>query len=353
MTSEALPIHRRLKHAVLRGLRTTGWFYLVAKSPWRRHRLPILCYHGFSLRDEHRWNPALFVTRGQFEGRLSALKRGGYSVLPLGEGIERLRLGALPPKSVAITVDDGLFDFAAVAVPLLERFAMHATVYASTYHVVHQRPVFTVMVSYLFWRGIENRVGVAHLRESGLSFPVGSRTEAVAAEEAIYRLADAEHWTGDDRHAFLGAIASAVREDWDDLQASRLLGLMTASEIAALDPATADVQLHSHRHRVPRDRDLFTREILDNRSVLAGAGLDPAGLVHFCYPSGVHHPEFLPWLRDAGVVSATTCVAGLASRRDEPLLLPRIIDTTLTPEVEFEAWTSGIRGLLNRRTFGL
>jgi len=342
-----------IKHAILRALRTAGCFHLLAESGWRRRRLPILCYHGFSLRDEHLWNPALFVTREQFEGRLSALKRGGYSVLPLGEAIERLRRGELPPKAVAITVDDGLFDFVAVAYPLLERFGMHATVYSSTYYVVRQGPVFTVMVSYLLWRGSENRVGTAHIKESGFSFPLGSRAEAVAAEEQVYQRSDGEGWTGDDKHAFLGAIASAVGEDWEALQSSRMLGLMTTEEIGALDPGVADVQLHTHRHRVPRDSSLFAREIEDNRSVLATAGLDPAHLVHFCYPSGVHHPEFLPWLREAGVVSATTCVAGMASRRDEPLLLPRIIDTMLTPEVEFEAWASGVRGLLNRRTFGL
>lgn len=343
----------RIKYAVLKTLRATGGFHLMAGSTWRRRRLPILCYHGFALRDEHRWNPMLFITRERFEARLVALQRGGYTVLPLGEAIERLRGGVLPPKAVAITVDDGLFDFAAVAYPILARFGMQATVYASTYYVVHQRPVFTVTVSYLLWRGLENGVGTVRLGNSSLPLPAGSRAEIAATEEQIYDRSDAEQWTGDDKHAFLGELASAVGEDWDELQASRLLSLMTQAELGALDPAIADVQLHTHRHRVPRDPGLFTREILDNRSALAAAGLDPTQRVHFCYPSGVHHPEFLPWLREAGVVSATTCEAGIASSRDEPLLLPRLVDTMFTPEVEFDAWISGVRGLLNRRTFGL
>jgi peptidoglycan/xylan/chitin deacetylase (PgdA/CDA1 family) len=343
----------RIKYAILEALRRSGSFHLVAGSGWRRRRLPILCYHGFALRDEHRWNPLLYITRERFEERLVALQRGGYTVLPLGEAIERLRAGALPPKAVAITVDDGLFDFAAVAYPILERFGMHATVYSSTYYVVHQRPVFNVMVSYLPWRGVENRVGTVRIGNSSLTLPLASRPEALAAKQRILRQADAEQWTGDDKHAFLGELASAVGEDWGELQASRLLSLMTPAELRGLDPGIVDVQLHTHRHRVPRDPGLFTREILDNRSALAAAGLDPTQRVHFCYPSGVHHPEFLPWLREAGVVSATTCEAGIASSRDEPLLLPRLIDTMFTPEVEFEAWISGVRGLLNRRTFGL
>jgi peptidoglycan/xylan/chitin deacetylase (PgdA/CDA1 family) len=344
---------RQVKFLVLSVVRTLGGGRLVAESRWRRQRLPIFCYHGFSLRDEHRWNPALFVTGRQFDRRLAALARGRYCVLPLGEALERLRAETLPPRAVAITVDDGLYDFAAVAFPILARFGMHATVFASTYYVVHQRPVFTVMASYLLWRGSENGVGKVRLPGSGLDLPVGSRAEAVGAENEVYRLAEEERWSTEDKHACLGEIASAVGEDWGGLQRDRVLGLMNPAEIRELDPAVADVQLHTHRHRMPHDRELILGELRENRSALAACGLDPARLVHFCYPSGVHDPEFLPWLREAGVISATTCEPGLASRSDDPLLLPRIIDTTDTPEVEFASWASGLRAVLNRRTLGL
>lgn len=132
-----------------------------------------------------------------------------------------------------------------------------------------------------------------------------------------------------------------------------MLTLMRPDELRGLDAGLVDVQLHTHRHRVPEDRELFLREISDNRAALVRAGRPANGLVHFCYPSGVYRPELLPWLREAGIESATTCEPGLAAANSDPLLLPRFIDHDSTPESEFKAWTSGLRALLNRRTLGL
>jgi len=320
------------KVMVLRSLRALGGFQLVAGSGWRQRRLLILCYHGFSLRDEHRWNPALFVTGDHLERRLRALHEGGCEVVPLGEGLERLRAGTLPPRAVTITVDDGLHDFRAVAYPILSRRRTPVTVYASSYYIVDQRPVFPVMASYLLWRGGENGVRVD--------------TEATATE--LVRRANEERWSADDKHACLGQLARDMAEDWEGLLRDRVLGLMNPAEIGALDPGIADIQLHTHRHRTPLDHDQFSRELRENRDALAACGLDRNRLVHFCYPSGVHHPKFLPWLREAGVVTATTCLPGLARADTEALLLPRFIDTSVTPDVEFEAWSAGIRGILRR-----
>jgi hypothetical protein len=123
---------------------------------------------------------------------------------------------------------------------------------------------------------------------------------------------------------------------------------MHPEEISALDPAIVDVQLHTHRHRVPQRGDLLLREIEENRRALAECGLDPKHLTHFCYPSGVHGPALLPWLAQAGITSAVTCVPGLVSSRHHPFLLPRFIDTGTTSEVEFEGWASGLRHVIRK-----
>ena len=110
---------RSIKLSVLRGLRDSGVFALVARSGWRRSQLLILCYHGISLRDEHLWNPGLYISRDEFSGRMDLIRSGGCNVLPLGEALNRLSAGELPPRAVAITFDDGFFDFCAVARPIL------------------------------------------------------------------------------------------------------------------------------------------------------------------------------------------------------------------------------------------
>jgi hypothetical protein len=64
---------------------------------------------------------------------------------------------------------------------------------------------------------------------------------------------------------------------------------------------------------------------------------------HFCYPSGVTEPEFLPWLREYGILSATTCEQGLASASSDLLMLPRFLDGAGVERIDFESWLSGIR----------
>ena len=337
-----------VKLTVLRTLRALGGFGLVAGSGWRRRRLLILCYHGFSLRDEHRWNPELYVTGEHLERRLRALADGGYQVVPLGEGLERLRAGSLPPKAVSLTVDDGLYDFHRVAYPILSRHKTPVTLYASTWYMLHPGPVFPVMAAYLLWRGLENRIGAARVARLDLDLAVGSRAEIEKTERIIFRRAREERWSGSEKDACLADLAVVMGEDWDGLRRDRLLTLMTPEEIGGLDRGIVEVQLHTHRHRTPRDRELFLRELRDNRAALQSFGLDPSRLEHLCYPSGEHYPEFLPWLREAGVVSATTCVPGLVAGDTDPLLLPRFIDTNRTPDIEFEAWSAGVREVLRR-----
>src|SRR4029077_1480494 len=102
---------RRLKRASLHFLKRTGVFGLVRDSKWRQQRLLILCYHSISLEDEHQWRPALSMPPQILEQRLEMLRDGQYNVLPLGEGLQRLCKQDLPPRSVAITFDDGHYNF--------------------------------------------------------------------------------------------------------------------------------------------------------------------------------------------------------------------------------------------------
>jgi hypothetical protein len=69
-------------------------------------------------------------------------------------------------------------------------------------------------------------------------------------------------------------------------------------------------------------------------------------MVHFCYPSGVYSREFLPWLAEENIISATTCDVGLAGRHTNPLLLPRVIETNSRTALEFEGWLTGVADLL-------
>jgi len=122
---------------------------------------------------------------------------------------------------------------------------------------------------------------------------------------------------------------------------SKLFQIMSPDEASECARRGVDIQLHTHRHRTPDDRDLFLREIRDNaRRIQELAGSAPT---HFCYPSGVTAPQFLPWLKEAGVTSATTCEHGLARSSTDPLMLPRYSDGSSVTDIDFESWLSGVR----------
>ena len=123
---------RKIKRVTLDLLRGGGVFELVANGKWRQNRLLILCYHGTSLEDEHLWRPALYMSPEVLGQRLDALRAMRCAVLPLDEALTRLRSRDLPPRSVAITVDDGTYDFYKQAYPLLKKYDFPVTVYQTT-----------------------------------------------------------------------------------------------------------------------------------------------------------------------------------------------------------------------------
>jgi len=153
--------------------------------------------------------------------------------------------------------------------------------------------------------------------------------------------------SAEDKDDLVVRLADAVGVDHQEILAKRILHIMTPREIGAVASNGINVQLHSHRHRTPSDRTLFLREIQDNRTrIEALTGSRPT---HFCYPSGVYDDAFLPWLRDAGVESATTCDPAIATRSCEPLLLPRLVDSSTLSALEFEGWLTGVADMLPHR----
>lgn len=338
---------RKLKLATLRALRRAGVFRLVASSSWRRERLLILCYHGTSLEDEHRWRPALYLDPERFEQRLQILKDGGYSVLPLGEGLQRLQSGTLPPRSVAITFDDGTYDFYREAYPRLRKFGYPATVYLTTYYMDCEVPIFGLITSYMLWK--RRGVVLSDGQELGLIKPLDLRTEAGRHEVVMGLLGVAEQqgMNGRQKDDLARRLAVFLKLDYDELVAKRLLRIMNREQVEDIARNGIDVQLHTHRHRTPEDEALFRREIRDNRArIREVAGTDP---VHFCYPAGVYRGPFSQWLAAEQVISATTCDAAMATRSSDSMLVPRYIDNQNREVIDVESWLCGVGDLLAYR----
>jgi peptidoglycan/xylan/chitin deacetylase (PgdA/CDA1 family) len=338
---------RSLKLVALRLLRGGGMFELVANSRWRQQRLLILCYHGTSLEDEHLWRPGLYMSAERLRERFSVLKEGRYAVLPLGEALERLRAQTLPARSVALTFDDGTYDFYRKAYPLLREYGFPAAVYLTTYYALSERPVFNLICSYMLWQR-RGKV-IPDGQKIGLQGPLDLRSETGRHRvvRSLIDFAEREGMTGVQKDDLAVRLASFLGIDYGALKAKRILQLMNAREVQQVAGDGVDIQLHTHRHRMPESEGLFSREIRENREHILELAL--ANPIHFCYPGGIYQPAFLPWLRAEQVVSATTCDSGLCTRQSESLLLPRFVDSQRRTQLEFESWTAGVGHLLALR----
>jgi peptidoglycan/xylan/chitin deacetylase (PgdA/CDA1 family) len=334
---------RRLKQAPLRAMKLLGGFDRIHDSAWRQKRLLILCYHGVSIEDEHEWNSALYMPQDGLRRRLEMLRASRCTILPLGEALERLYAGTLPPRSVAVTFDDGFFDFYSRAYPLLREFDVPATVYLTTLRCEKNAPIFRLVCSYILWKA---RGRTVHLPDVDREFDLRSAEGRAAAHQAINAFAAREQLTVEQKDELAGRIAAACAMDYRDLSARRLLTIMTPAEVTTLAAAGVQFELHTHTHTTPTTASAWEREIGQNRASIER--MTKRSAVHFCYPSGNYRAEFLPSLAEQRVVSATTCDPGLASPRTHPLMLPRFVDTTGVSPVEFEGWVTGAATFVSR-----
>ncbi len=335
---------RTIKQTALQTLRGVGAFEAVSRSDWRRSRLLVLCYHGISLEDEHEWNAGLYIPQQLFERRMRFLRDNHYHILSLEEGLERVKRGDLPERSIAVTFDDGMYDFHAKAWPVVRKYDIPVTVYLTTYHCDFNRPIFRLTCSYVLWK-------MRHRKLDGRGWadlPAGMDLASPEARHHIMFTLDrhgkAKGMSGREKDGLLAELAERLGFDYGALLDKRILHVMNPEEVKEMALGGVDFQLHTHRHRTPVDAALFRREIDDNDKRLRE--LTGKKATHFCYPSGVYHSEFVVWLKQMGVTSATTCEAGFVTASSNWHLLPRMLDHMGVTDVEFEGWLTGLRAFL-------
>ena len=341
----------RPKHAArltaLALLKAIGGFTIARRLT--RKGIRIVCYHGFSLRDEHEFRPGMWIRPATLERRLAYLRGEGYTVLPLGEALERQRDGTLPAATVVLTIDDGFYGTLAVALPILQRYDMPATLYLTTYYVMTQDPVFDLAAAYVLSRTRRDSLDLSALGMPSLQQPLPwgrlSREERTAVTLDIVAHA---HGTlsRSGRARALEQLAEAADVPLQPVLEGRLFSLLTRDEVARLHQSGVAVEIHTHRHRTPTSADEAARELTQNAQLIEGmTGRVPR---HFCYPSGDAEGWQDAWLAAAGVPSATTCRPGLVYPDTCKYHLGRFNDGECVAQLMFEAEMSGVLELWRR-----
>jgi peptidoglycan/xylan/chitin deacetylase (PgdA/CDA1 family) len=92
----------------------------------------VLLYHRVAEVAHDPWG--LAVAPARFAEQLEALAKR-FSPVPLRELAARMDAGGLPPRSVALTFDDGYRDNLEAAEPLLARYGVPATIFVVSWYV--------------------------------------------------------------------------------------------------------------------------------------------------------------------------------------------------------------------------
>ena len=304
-----------LKQTVLKLAHSSGLSSLARRATAKQLR--ILCYHGLWITPGFEFGQCTFISPEQFESRMARLKRSGLPVLPFDEAVDRLQDGTLPDAAVAITIDDGWLSTYTHMLPVLERYQLPATLYATTWYSGKDLPVINVAVEYFA--------------------AASGRPKAVAAEQ----IARIEALPIGERLGALRSLGSefGIDEAWLEL---KQFHVMSPEQFVEARARGLDVQLHTHRHiNVTTQIDALMHEVAENRRFLAAA-LGDVPLAHFCYPSGTYHPDAPSLLAACGIRSATLVEPGLNPPGSDPYALRRLLDGRNVTDAEFDAYLSGL-----------
>lgn len=313
----------------------SGLFLLTRR--YYRHKIGILCYHGFSYHDEHIFRPKLFMAPALFSRRLELIKAAKFNVISLEQACQQLTSGQIEDNCVVITIDDGWFGVADFAAPLLAEHRFVATLYITTYYVQHRLPVVNLMVQYLLWKSTSPQADLSSLGEPFSDYRrVNCLEPQQQLSEFLTRFCE-QLSTVSLRQQFLQRLGQLLVIDVKADEQCKMFMLIDDAATASIKKQGIDLQLHSHRHHIgEEDLRVIEREITDNISALRRHATTEQ-LRHFCYPSGFYTPMHQDYLAQHGMLSATTCEPGLCDVDTDLLSLPRFLDGQNISEIEFEA----------------
>jgi peptidoglycan/xylan/chitin deacetylase (PgdA/CDA1 family) len=101
------------------------WFGFVVS---RHYTIPILMYHYIN--DEEPLRSRLGVSPKSFQRQMRFLKEHNYNVVTLDKITDLIKYKKrIPPKTIAITFDDGYIDNYANAYPILKKYNIPATIF--------------------------------------------------------------------------------------------------------------------------------------------------------------------------------------------------------------------------------
>ncbi len=249
-----------------------------------------------------------------------------YRVLPLAEMVDALsRRRPLPPRTVAVTFDDGYRDNATVAFPVLRALDCPATIFLTAGFIGSEETMWWDKLSYVLRAARQSPAEIERLlaERHQLPAPDWAAGNAEGLVVVLKRVSESEKQEVVNRIAAdLGVDPRANTEDrmmsWEEARALVASGLVTMG---------AHTMTHRNLKHLPLAE--ARREISDSRAVLER---ELGGTVDlFAYPFGNpandYTDEVKASVRDAGFRAAFTVVYGLVRPGDDLFALRRFCES--------------------------
>ncbi len=163
-------------------------------SPAAQLHVPILMYHRVLPANAGvRAMAGLIVSPTEFDAQLAALQKAGWSTITMAALAGYLQANTpAPPKTFAITLDDGHFDSYQYALPIIENHGFVATFYVVAGRVGHPDNMSAVQVADLPRHGMEvgnhtvDHIGLAAQPSSRLTYEIDTAEASLAALTGIW-----------------------------------------------------------------------------------------------------------------------------------------------------------------------
>lgn len=263
------------------------------------------------------------VCAGEFDWQLAALCRW-FNVLPLREGIEKLRAGTLPLRAACVTFDDGYADNVTVALPILRRHGVHATFFVATGFLDGGRMWNDSVIETLrAAQGDALDARMLGLHALSISTEDSRRSAVDKALAALKYLPQEERQRRVDEFA-----AQAPRPLPSDL-------MMTAEQVRQLRAGGMEVGAHTVTHPILArlDAERAASEIRDGKRRLEEITGKQVSL--FAYPNGKpgrdYRNEHVGLVKGLGFEAAVSTAWGVARRSSDTFQLPRFTPWDKTP----------------------
>jgi len=240
-----------------------------------------------------------------------------FSVLSLSEAIDRLERGTLPRRACSITFDDGYADNLVIALPILEKYHLPATVFVATGYLDGGRMFNDAIIDSI---SISKKV-VINLEDLDLGIlPIASN---------------------EDKNTTIAAILNHIKFSSPKLRAQQVTHvlnaadcrelptnlMLTSQQVRELEQRGVEIGGHTDTHTILNtlDDDEALDEILTGKGRLESIISKP--ITSFAYPNGKPGRDFSPrhsaLVKAAGFERAVSTAQGVAVRDTDIFQLPR------------------------------